>query len=71
MEFLCSFGHFRTTLIGVAIRPASKPPLSPLHSLERDGLRAPNGRLTMPAPKRYKATRTNASAEHRCTLENP
>jgi hypothetical protein len=47
MEFLRSSGPFRTKLVSVAIRPASKPRLSPLNSLERGGLRAPIGRLTM------------------------
>ena len=51
MEFLGSSRSNRKKLIAVVIRPASKPLLSPLNSLEPGGLQAPNGRLTMAPPK--------------------
>jgi hypothetical protein len=71
MEFLRSSGSKRTKFIGVVIRPASKWWLSPLNSLERGGLQAPNGRLPMAPPEEYTLTRITAPARHQRTLENP
>jgi hypothetical protein len=51
MELLRFSRANRTRFITVVIRPASKPLLSPLNSLERGGLQAPNGQLPMAPPK--------------------
>jgi hypothetical protein len=71
MEFLRSSRSNRTKFIGVVIRPASKRRLSPLNSLERGGLLAPNGRLPMAPTEEYTPTRITAPARHQRMLENP